>query len=177
MSASSSGSSTALRSHEGSNHSVDVPSILTLTLPPSDFSARLAIAGKALNIWSLVALNLRRTTLWRPAAGALGVEAGTPPGATGCAGVPGAGAGTPGAVGAAPGVAATSGTATGTIKEAGLEVHLIFVQRPSDHHLVTADLELPIRTQCRLQAARVSERSFRDAARPEHVNDFGTRFI
>lgn len=79
MSASSSGSSTALRSHEGSKPSEDVPSTLTVTLRSSDLSAKLAMAGKALKIWSLVALNFNRTVPWRAAPAAPGVVARTGP--------------------------------------------------------------------------------------------------
>jgi hypothetical protein len=83
MSASSSGSSTALRSHEGSKPSEDVPSTVTVTFRPLDLSAKLAMAGKALKIWSLVALNFNRTVPWRAVPAVPGVMAGTvtaPPG-------------------------------------------------------------------------------------------------
>lgn len=48
MSASSSGSSTALRSHAGSNPCGCVASMVILILPSEAFSARLATAEKAL---------------------------------------------------------------------------------------------------------------------------------
>ena len=59
--ASSSGSSTAFLNHDESNPASFVPSTWMLILPPSDLSARLAMAGNALKIWSRVAVNRSET--------------------------------------------------------------------------------------------------------------------
>lgn len=116
MSASSSGSSTALRSHEGSKPAADVASTLNVTIPPSALSARLAIAGKALKICARVAFKEKRTDLVDRASGAPGAVGALPAAMAGM-GAAAADVGMPDPLGTVPGELGDAGTASGTMRK------------------------------------------------------------